>query len=141
MRRYAEQLPSTNTLQLLADCTGLRWILVHAAAPAREPMWQRLPGPRTRPPRSGCALWPPRSDTTAFGAPARLPSRVQGRLALDDLPASPAPGSETLRFAAWLRHPAKPGRYALHVEVGAEGAPAVFSVARPEAEREFLAPP
>jgi len=46
LHAHAQQLPSPGSLQLLVDCTGLRWILVHFATGVRRDAWRRTPGVR-----------------------------------------------------------------------------------------------
>jgi len=43
---HAQQLPSPGSLQILVDCAGLEWILVHRATGVRRDAWRRLPGVR-----------------------------------------------------------------------------------------------
>lgn len=43
---HAQQLPSPGSLQLLVDCAGLEWILVHRATGIRREAWRELPGVR-----------------------------------------------------------------------------------------------
>lgn len=43
---HAQQLPSAESLQVLIDCAGVRWILVRFVTGARRDAWHRLPGVR-----------------------------------------------------------------------------------------------
>lgn len=43
---HAQQLPSFGSLQLLVDCAGLEWIVVHRATGVRREAWRKLPGVR-----------------------------------------------------------------------------------------------
>ncbi|MGH7789719.1 MAG: hypothetical protein ACRERC_22805 [Candidatus Binatia bacterium] len=44
LRAYAIRLPDTDALQVLVDCTGLRWLLFHGMKPEDEPRWANSPG-------------------------------------------------------------------------------------------------
>ena len=96
---HAQQLPSAESLQVLVDCAGLRWILVHFATGVRRDAWHRLPGVRlvqtfppdperrqrdelyevTAPRRGACpGLFS--ADTTAQGHPVAQVGAPQGTL-------------------------------------------------------------
>lgn len=46
LERQAAALPDPAALRTLVACTGLRWILVHSAAPRQRQTWQATPGIR-----------------------------------------------------------------------------------------------
>lgn len=96
---HAQQMPTPESLQMLVDCAGVRWILVHSATGVRREAWRRLAGVElvatfppdrernekdelyrvTAPPRGGCpGLFSP--DTTVAGGPVPVVDAPVGRL-------------------------------------------------------------
>ena len=116
---HAQQLPSAEALQVLVDCAGLRWILVHLATDVRRDAWHRLEGVRlvkevsvesgrmqhdelyevTAARRDACAgLFA--ADTTAAGNPVADVGTARG--AVDVRPPDVVPSFRESRIAVTL---------------------------------------
>lgn len=97
----ASQLPSAPALQMLVDCTGVRWILDHAASLEKSTAWSNLPvrgqivgrSPLGQdwlfeirlPPRRPCADYFLRPGVTFEGNPVAVPAKLEGSVRVDGL--------------------------------------------------------
>lgn len=119
---HAQQLPDVDSLQLLVDCTDLRWILLHRASGVRREVWNQLPGvrleqtfPRDEERRESDVLYRVvlarrpdacpglfSNDTTATGGPIARITEPRGGIAAN-VPSVVLPNRER-RFAVSLRN-------------------------------------
>ncbi len=112
LKTYMAQLPAEGPLQMLRDCTGLRWILVHGVlGPQAQAQWSRawdaLSGVRLRESfhdagrrpdriyevllgsRPGCASRLTQRDVTIEGHPLVRLTAMSGQLSIVGLDAAP----------------------------------------------------
>jgi hypothetical protein len=142
LKRFWTNMPDRDALTLLVGCTGLRWLVVHPGSPTRDAAWGHLAGIRLHeifpradggldrvfevidPTPTRCAERLVRDDVTLEGNPVVFLDRLDGHLALSELPAKvptwiDIPVGVTLTNAgnvAWpgtAKDPWK--RFALHV--------------------------